>query len=776
MKLSKFYKLKADERAQISDLIFDEHCDITEFSQEQFQRFGEILATCSSLTSLAFYEYNLSNLNLEQWMAFCDAIAQCRSLKRLSLVGCALYGLSDQHWIKFGEMLSQNLVLNFLDFSQNDLGLIEAEEELNGFQYFLKQCHSLQRLNLSKNQLEHFFSKQGRAVETVFSEFTSLTELYIGFNNFGSLSTQDWKWVCRALAQCRLLTKLDLYRIGFHQFSTSHWKIFNQLLITYQHLNTLCFGFDNFSRNRKYEPLQWLLTLARILKQFDTIETLEFTSDYRSLNSLTTGPGIYHSDDFLYLGQVGSNCKGLKNFKFEAYIVNKWIPFSQMLHNLKQLTQLALGISINDLTVEQLHELGQILSQYSRLEILSFEHSSLYDMAQEQWTGVENILKRSSKLKTFNITHTSLWETLHYEHNSEKRDRFLAFLEALSSDLDIVYSDNSFSSEAESQIQTALMRRSTHKINTTTSHLVAIIHRSSITIDYTQQLGFGGYGAVYKGTWGATDVAIKKLHATQLTTKSIDSFQAEAQNHYSFKHPNIVTLYGIVLGPEQYFMVMAQMSCSLRDILLNDTPLSRMQIYAIAHGIIEGIGYLHDHGVIHRDLKSGNVLIDITKGFQPCITDFGLSEVKTEISNKNLRKEKQEVVGSLRWMAPEIFMNLPCSVLTDIYAFGVILWEFFSKPKLPFQEISNQIVKAKVRNGEREIIPANTPISAANLIQGCWQQDPTKRPQQARLIAGALRLFKMQEKSRCDLQLKPSTELSSVERELIADDPGFQFG
>ncbi|MGV3740131.1 MAG: serine/threonine kinase, partial [Gammaproteobacteria bacterium] len=337
------------------------------------------------------------------------------------------------------------------------------------------------------------------------------------------------------------------------------------------------------------------------------------------------------------------------------------------------------------------------------------------------------------------------------------------------------FSSNSL--KANSEHPGSSLRVSQESLLTPIDAAVPTIPLSAIKIDYATRLGSGGYADVFKGTWGATDVAVKKFQTTVLGEKTLSSFQNEAKRHYAFKHPNVVMLYGITFSPDQYFMIMAKMSCSLRDLLLGNIPLTNLQKYSIAFGSAEGICYLHENGTIHRDLKSGNILIDIDKGFHPQIADFGISEIKSEIENqKSLAGTTSQVVtGSPRWMAPELFKNWPCTVQTDIYAFGVVLWEILTR-KTPFADANNYEVIRRVKRGEREIIPEKSPVAYVNLLQGCWQQDPTKRPQEIRLIANALRLFKVQQTTREELHLKEKTSLLPVQADFLDDfSPGFRY-
>lgn len=307
-----------------------------------------------------------------------------------------------------------------------------------------------------------------------------------------------------------------------------------------------------------------------------------------------------------------------------------------------------------------------------------------------------------------------------------------------------------------------------------------VISYDEIKIDFSAPLGFGGYGIVYSGRWSTNHVAIKQLQIPHLSKKALDNFYTEAEIHYQFRHPNIVALYGICCAPQGYYMVMARMSCSLASFLREKPVLSELDRYTLAGGITDGVAYLHAKGVIHRDLKSANILLDRDKGLHPTLTDFGLSEVKSDINmhrSTETVSSQTSLAGSPRWMAPELFAGWPFSVLSDIFALGVVFWEIQAL-LLPFSEETTESIIKMVRGGYRESIPRGTPLVYANLIQGCWQQEPEKRPQQAKLIAGALRLFKAQEIKREEIRhkAKQGLNLSEIEDEILNDTPGFLLG
>jgi TPR repeat protein len=250
-------------------------------------------------------------------------------------------------------------------------------------------------------------------------------------------------------------------------------------------------------------------------------------------------------------------------------------------------------------------------------------------------------------------------------------------------------------------------------------------------------LGQGSYGKVSQGTWlNTTPVAIKDLILTQWTAVDRESFEAEATLMYRLRHPNIVQLYGVCQQEFRYSLVMELMlKGTLYELLHNNQPLSWERRWVLAGDIAQGINYLHTQDVLHRDLKSLNVLISDTGRAK--LTDFGLSKVKqiTKSLTSKSSNQSSQAVGTLPWMAPELFKRkAEYTKKADIYSLGMILWELSSR-KVPFSEAENMAILALWKaQGEAETIPDNCPKPMAELIKYCWFNTPEKRPTAAEMV------------------------------------------
>ena len=245
-----------------------------------------------------------------------------------------------------------------------------------------------------------------------------------------------------------------------------------------------------------------------------------------------------------------------------------------------------------------------------------------------------------------------------------------------------------------------------------------------------RELGRGGFGTVYKGLWdvGNTEVAVKKLNpGLDALAGTIADFEREAAIMAKLRHPNIVQIYGICRDDvtSSYCIVMEFMGGGALDSLLynreRDLPWQPTR-WQIIKNCAVGLRYLHDQNVMHRDIKSGNVLLDVN--LQAKWTDFGISRVTSE-SRKTMTRGQ----GTVSWMAPEIMRgDRDYTNKADVYSFGILLWEMVAREE-PYKDVVNQFqLYERVLTGRRPTIPPEAPLRFAALMQRCWAQRAEERP------------------------------------------------
>ncbi|KAH8497436.1 hypothetical protein H0E87_019920 [Populus deltoides] len=226
----------------------------------------------------------------------------------------------------------------------------------------------------------------------------------------------------------------------------------------------------------------------------------------------------------------------------------------------------------------------------------------------------------------------------------------------------------------------------------------------------------GSFGTVYHADWRGSDVAVKILEEQEFHAERLEEFLSEVSIMKRLRHPNIVLFMGAVTQPPNLSIVMEYLSRgSLHKLLhLPDAALilNERRRLNMANDVAKGMNYLHQFRppIIHRDLKSLNLLVD--SAYKVKICDFGLSrsKVKTYISSTN-------AAGTPEWMAPEVLRNEQSNEKSDVYSFGVVLWELMTLQH-PWRNLKQaQIIAAVGFMGGRLEIPSNVNPSVAALIK-----------------------------------------------------------
>ena len=227
---------------------------------------------------------------------------------------------------------------------------------------------------------------------------------------------------------------------------------------------------------------------------------------------------------------------------------------------------------------------------------------------------------------------------------------------------------------------------------------------------------------MWKGTW-TCKVAIKKY------TTSESEIPREVLTLASVRsHENIITLYGVVRHRHTIGIVMEYAPAgSLYDYLhKKGQKPSLEESVDWATQVARGIKHLHDNHIIHRDLKSENVLLSEKKVAK--IGDFGTARIL-----KHTKTKQSGETGTYSWMAPEVMREDEAIISRrcDTYSYAMVMYELFEH-KVPFHEIKTKpvnmaIVNAVLKNGKRPTITVSLPPYISGLIEICWREDPEKR-------------------------------------------------
>jgi len=272
---------------------------------------------------------------------------------------------------------------------------------------------------------------------------------------------------------------------------------------------------------------------------------------------------------------------------------------------------------------------------------------------------------------------------------------------------------------------------------------ISLAEVSDCTVEFkelklAEVIGVGGYATVYRGTFRNRDVAVKKLQLSLLpgSDRAKDAmlavfaeFRREVQLMTTMRHEKIVALEAVVTEPFCLALEFMDLG-NLYEIIHDDTRILDWPTrYSLAVDIAEGMAFIHDLDMIHRDLKSPNVLVkrdpSSRVGIVAKIADFGLTR-KLMLAPTLVDK----VVDNPVWLAPEILSGKHYNQRVDVYSYGVILYELITREDY-FGEITfMSMLENKVVDGDRPTLTQDDcPLPALiNLVRECWDSDPKKRP------------------------------------------------
>ncbi|KAG2298895.1 hypothetical protein Bca52824_035367 [Brassica carinata] len=266
-------------------------------------------------------------------------------------------------------------------------------------------------------------------------------------------------------------------------------------------------------------------------------------------------------------------------------------------------------------------------------------------------------------------------------------------------------------------------------------------------------LARGTFGTVHRGIYDGQDVAVKLLdwgeegHRSEAEIVSLRAdFAQEVAVWHKLDHPNVTKFIGATMGAsglqlqtESGPLAMPNNICcvvveylqggALKSFLIKNRrrKLAFKVVVQLALDLARGLSYLHSQKIVHRDVKTENMLLDKTRTVK--IADFGVARV--EASNPN---DMTGETGTLGYMAPEVLNGNPYNRKCDVYSFGICLWEIYCcdmpYPDLTFSEVTSAVVRQNLRPD----IPRCCPSALAAVMKRCWDANPDKRPEMDEVV------------------------------------------
>lgn len=249
-------------------------------------------------------------------------------------------------------------------------------------------------------------------------------------------------------------------------------------------------------------------------------------------------------------------------------------------------------------------------------------------------------------------------------------------------------------------------------------------------LNINQTIGSGAFANVYKAEDTETHqiVAMKVFLLDGVKYQYIDVLRREIALLCKLNNTFVIKTIGFTRQNPFYIVTDLVPNGNLFTHLHKHNqskPLTSTQRTIIAMGIAYGMKYVHDQNIIHRDLKSNNILID--ENDYPVICDFGIAKIDNNVNSTDC------LAGTIQWMAPEIMNRVTYGKKVDVYSYGMILFELLTNA-VPFQygplqkASQDEFIISVGLKKTRPALPSCTPLGMSNLIKSCWSHSPNERP------------------------------------------------
>lgn len=271
-----------------------------------------------------------------------------------------------------------------------------------------------------------------------------------------------------------------------------------------------------------------------------------------------------------------------------------------------------------------------------------------------------------------------------------------------------------------------------------------LVERDQLTLG--KELGKGEFGSVYEALFSQDGVnmkvAVKTMRVGFHIQEDLHEFLREAEIMKSFDHDNVVRLLGVTLQREQDSPVPVPLVIlpymkhgDLRRFLIatryGDIPMfvPHQTLLRFMVDVAEGMNYLSSQGFLHRDVAARNCMLG--DDLRVCVADFGLSR---KIYDSNYYRQKEAIRVPIKWMAIESLSESIYTTKSDVWSFGVTMWEILSRGRTPYPGVHNYELLDLLLMGHRLKAPDDCDSKLFEVMCSCWERQPTQRPSFRELV------------------------------------------
>ncbi|VDI82559.1 proto-oncogene tyrosine-protein kinase Met [Mytilus galloprovincialis] len=245
-----------------------------------------------------------------------------------------------------------------------------------------------------------------------------------------------------------------------------------------------------------------------------------------------------------------------------------------------------------------------------------------------------------------------------------------------------------------------------------------------------EDIGHGNFGCVYKGYLLSLEEKEERLVAVKTVLKTevqdINAILNEALIMKDFEHPNVLSLIGISVAPGEFPLVIIPFVTNgdlLSYIRSDDNKPTVKDLVKFGLDIARGMEYLGSIKFVHRDLAARNCMVD--EDLKVKVADFGLAR---DIYTKNYYSSDNKKMLPVKWMAPESLENGTYGTQSDVWSFGVVMWELITRGSAPYCDVNNWDMHKYLQSGRRLKRTDFCPPPLYDIMMKCWEFDPDNRP------------------------------------------------